>query len=218
MRHVSSLPPPPPPPAAPFGATPPPFGVAPSPFGPSHEIRPRASWYFIVLGIGFVAAVLGVVLIVSTAIGFANKIDDFHRIDVPGTQTIVLDAGAYTVYLEGAGGADITIRKANEQLVPLRPYSSEVSYEVSGHDGRAAFSFRADEAGQYRVTATGASGAVVAIGPGLGSGLVGGILGGVGLILGGIAFAVIGSIIVGVKRGKSRRSRIAGAYGGFTLH
>jgi len=207
MSHVSTLPPPPPPSAGPFGPPPPNFGLSPNPFAPSREIRPRGSWYFIVVAVGLALAIIGVVVIAMSAIGFADKIDDFRRVDVPGTATVVLDAGSYTVYAEGVGTANVTIRQQNEQMVELRPYSSDITYDMSDHHGHAVFSFRAPVTGSYFVSTTGPPGAIVAIGPGLGSGLIAGILGGIGLILGGMAFAIVGSIIVGVKRGRSRRSQ-----------
>ena len=198
MCHVSSLPPPSS--AAPFGAPPPNFGLSPNPFAPGREIRPKGSWYAIVIAIGVAIAILGVVVIVRSAIGFADKIDDFRRVEVPGTATIALEAGSYTVYAEGIGGADVTIRQPNERIVELRRYSSEITYDVGSHHGRGAFSFRAPVAGRYFVSTTGQPGAIVAIGPGLGSGLVAGILGGIGLIVAGIAFAIVGSIVVAVRR------------------
>lgn len=205
MSHVSSLPPPPPP--APFGGSPPPFVLHPNPFASAYQVRPSARWYFIVIVIGFAISVIGPVVIVTSAIKFVDKIDDFQRVDVPGTGTVLLEAGSYTVYAEGSGTGRVTIRQPNEQLVELRPYSGEISYDVSNHDGRALFSFRAGVTGRYFIATTGPAGAVIAIGPGLGSGLVAGILAGIGLILAGIAFAVVGSIVVGAKRRRSRRAQ-----------
>lgn len=101
-------------------------------------------------------------------------------------------------------GADVVVRAANEQLVELSPYSSSVTYDVPGHDGRAVWSFRAAATGDYTVTTDGQFG-IVAVGPGLGRGLFGGILVGVGLILVTAAAAIVGIIVVAVHRGRSRR-------------
>ena len=113
MSHVSSLPPPPPP--APFGGSPPPFVLHPNPLASPYQVRPRARWYFIVIAIGFVIAVIGPVVIVTSAIKFVDKIDDFQRVNVPGTDTVLLEAGSYTVYAARSAGVRV------EPSSPARP-------------------------------------------------------------------------------------------------
>ncbi len=184
-----------PPRQPPFGAAPPPippFGAAPQPFPPGSEIRPGTGWYWIAVGVGVVAGLVGVVLIVTSVIGFIDKVDDFQRVDVPGAETVHLDEGSYTVYAEGvfvgdsdfwSFNGDVEIRDATERLVELRPYSSRTTYDVSDHEGFALWSFHADRSGDYRVTTTGSPGTIVAIGPGIGAGLFAGIGGGILLIV-----------------------------------
>ncbi len=75
---------------------------------------------------------------------------------------------------------------------------------MPNHDGRAVWSFTADVAGVYTVTADGQFG-IVAIGPGLGRGLVSGILLGLGLILVSAVSAIVGIIVIAVRRGNSGR-------------
>lgn len=178
------------------------------PIGPRAKLRPRGRWYLVFVAIGVVGLIVGGGVIVRSVVTFADRIDGFHRVGVPGTETITLDEGSYTVYFETSGGsstfgADVAISAPNEQVVELQSYSSTVTYDVPGHNGRAVWSFRADAAGDYTVTADGRFG-VVAVGPGLGRGLVSGILVGIGLILVTAVAAIVGIIVVAVRRGRSR--------------
>lgn len=195
-----------------------PWGGPAQPFPPSSEIRPSTAWYWIAAGVGLVCLLVGIVLIVRTAITFVDKIDDFQRVDVPGTATIQLDEGSYTVYAEdgffgefAVSCSDIEIRDPRERTVELRPYSSRVTYDSSGHEGVARCSFRADAAGIYRVSASRASG-TIAIGPGLGAGLVGGAVGGILLMVAGGLFALVTIIVTAVRRGNARRRQLAAAF------
>lgn len=161
---------------------------------------------------------VGIVLIVRTAVSFVDKIDDFQRVSVPGTETVHLDEGSYTVYAESGfrGETDswsfngsVEIRDPQERLVELRRYGSRTTYDFDDREGLALWSFRADETGDYRVTTTGNPGALVAVGPGLGAGIVGGVLGGIGLIVAGGLFALITIIVTAVRRGSARRRQLA---------
>ena len=113
--------------------------AAPQPFPPGSEIRPGTGWYWIAVGVGVVAGLVGVVLIVRSVIGFVDKVDDFQRVDVPATETVYLDEGSYTVYAEDvflgdsdwSFTGDVEIRDATERLVELRPYRSRTTYDVS---------------------------------------------------------------------------------------
>ena len=210
---MGQLPPPPPVSGRP---PPPPFRAAPPP-----EIRPSRSWYWIGAGVGLVCVLLGIVLIVRAALTFVEKVEDFPRVAVPGTTTIRLDEGAYTIYAEGSfvGDTDtwtfdgsVEIRDSRERLVELRRYGSRTTYDISGHAGFAVWSFRAADTGEFRVTTSGSPGTVVAIGPGLGAGLVGGVLGGILLIIAGGLFAVITIIVTAVRRGSARRRQLAAGF------
>ena len=100
-------------------------------------------WYWIAVGVGVVAGLVGVVLIVTSVIGLNDKVDDFQRVDVPATETVYLDEGSYTVYAEDvflgdsdwSFTGDVEIRDATERLVDLRPYRSRTTYDVSDREG-----------------------------------------------------------------------------------
>lgn len=164
---------------------------------------------------------VGIVLIVRSAVTWVDKIDDFERVSVPGTETIHLDEGSYTVYAENGffGDTDtwsfngsVEIRDSHERLVELRRYDTRTTYDINDREGLALWSFHADETGNYRVTTSGSPGTLVAIGPGLGAGLIGGVLGGIGLIVVGGLFALITIIVTAVRRGNARRRQFAATF------
>lgn len=161
---------------------------------------------------------VGIVLMVRSAIGFVDTIEDFERIEAPGTSSIDLEEGSYTVYAESdlfgrvaVTCGDLQIRGPGERMVELEPYSSSVTYTASGHHGFARCSFHADVTGTYRVITSTSSG-TIAIGPGLGAGLIGGLLVGILLMVVGGLFALITIIVTAVRRGKARRRQMAAAY------
>jgi hypothetical protein len=165
--------------------------------------------------------VVGIVLVVRSAMMFIDKIDEFQRVGVPGTSSIQLEEGSYTVYAENdllgetstwSFDGSVEIRDSRERLVELRRYGSQTTYDVSNREGLALWSFRADAAGTYRVTTAGRPGTIVAIGPGIGAGLVGGVIGGILLIVAGGLFALITIIVTAVRRGRARRRQMAATF------
>src|SRR6478736_1542455 len=118
--------------------SPPGRGSAMAP-APSGERRPSAAGFWIggiVLVVGLVGA--GVWFSYASYNLFA-AVDDFPRVTVPGTTTVPLDAGRYTLYAEYAGAQDdssgegvdpnaIHIADAAGNSVPVDPYVSSDSY------------------------------------------------------------------------------------------
>jgi hypothetical protein len=195
------------------------YAPPPPPVVPSEQVTP-SKWWFLTAGLIAVAGiVLAVIWFVVGLMRFFDTIEDFQRVDVPGTSEIDIDdPGGYSVYHEysGASGDDgfgrfvsdpsITITDPSGNDVPLDPYSSSVTYSGSGHEGVAVSTFDADEAGTYTVETQGDSGSEVAIGPGIGSGLVATIVGGFAIGGAGVLAGGIMAIVVGVRRSQNRRS------------
>lgn len=193
----------------------------------SEPITPGTGWYWLAGVIGLVGIVLGITIAVRTAVGWADRIDDFQRVDVPGSGTVVLEEpGDYTIYYEFALGEDaldvraeqteVTLVAPDGSEVALDEYDSRVTYETGDHGGEALFSFTADEAGEYEVTAEGARDDIlddgplqgeVAVGRGLGRGIVAGVLGALAVGLGGVLVGTVMAIVVGVTRSRERQRR-----------
>jgi hypothetical protein len=181
----------------------------------AEPLKPSGWWYGVAAGVAIVGIVAAIVVFVQTISGLIDRVDDFQRVSLPGSDTITLDdTGGYTVYHEfnGASGSTssfvaIDITGPDGSAVELEPYDANVTYSWGDHEGIAAYSFTADETGEYTVSAEGDIG-LVAVGRGIGSGLAAGIVGAFALGLGGALVGGIIAIVVGVKRGRDRRSRL----------
>jgi hypothetical protein len=194
----------------------------PSPYPPpvtsssSEPLKPSAWWYGLAGGLGALGIVLGVVVAVVTFSSYTDKVDDFQRIEIPGSGTVTLDdTGGYTVYHEypGADSDDflspeitVTVTAPDGSEVDLDLYDTTVQYSTADYEGVAVYSFRAFETGDYEVEVDGEQG-TLAVGRGLGSGLVGGVLGAIALGAGGVIAGGVMAIVVGVRRSRSRHMR-----------
>ncbi|HMG40666.1 MAG TPA: hypothetical protein VK611_05025 [Acidimicrobiales bacterium] len=194
----------------PYGAPP----VAPSSTEP---LKPNGWWYVVAATLGIGGIVLAVVIGVRTAQTYSDRIGDFQRVDVPGSGTVTLDSGNYSVYQEFDGANDdfrfdpsvtVNLTAPDGSAVDLDSYSGTVTYaDGDGHEGEALFTFRAEESGDYRVSAEGDSESVIAVGPGIGGGLVAGIIGALLSGFVGVIAGVVVAIIVAVKRSGSKTRR-----------
>jgi hypothetical protein len=191
----------------------------PPPVLPSDDYGP-SKWWFLVAGLVAVGGIaLAILIFVVGLMNFFDRIEGFQRVDVPGTAQVVLGTGGYSVYHEYTGASSdigigfvgmpaVTITSPSGDAVDLRPYTTNVTYSGSGYEGEGILTFDADEAGTYVVEASGEPGSEVAIGRGIGAGMVGTVVGafvagGVGILAG-----LIVAIVVGVRRSQNRRSRM----------
>jgi hypothetical protein len=174
---------------------------------------------------GYVAAVLlalagivaGVALIVSGIRSYIDKVEGFERFPVPDSQDVTLgDDGGYSIYFERPGldtedplpAISVTVTAPDGSPVELNRYESDVSYSVSGHDGRGVFTFQADEPGPYRVRADGSNGEV-AVGRGIGARFAGAVVAGVGTLLLAPVLGAILALVTFLRRSKAKRSAAA---------
>jgi hypothetical protein len=184
---------------------------------------PSRIWYWV--GGGLVALGVGVaaLLVVTGVVGFVNRIDDLQRVPLGRQGTVVFErTGGYTLYYEqrfSIGGRipdfDVALEpERGDDPVPMSEYGSDVTYDVGRHHGRALYSFRITEPGRY-VLRVGSSdgrerataGEVVAVGRGLGRGLVFRIV--TALLVGflGLAGGAVLIIVTAVKRHAARTRR-----------
>jgi hypothetical protein len=192
--------------------------VPPPPAVAGGQVRPPLWWFAVAGGLALAGIAGAVVLWVTGVMRLTDKVDDFTRISVPGSgQVTIDDPGGYSIYHEyfGAGSDDfgrdfqstpgVTVTDPSGAEVPLREYSTTVTYDFGGHEGEGIFTFEAEQAGAYQVTTTGDSTSTIAVGPGIGRGLVSSIVGGfvVGAI--GVIAGIVVAIVTGVRRSRSRR-------------
>ncbi|HLT70834.1 MAG TPA: hypothetical protein VKZ72_11740 [Acidimicrobiales bacterium] len=203
MHAVSPMPAPPPPPVV-----------------SDQLVRPPRWWYAVASGIAGVGIVLAVVLLVRAAIRYADAIEDFERDDLPAELDVhIEDPGGYSIYHEYRGAdddssssgpeLDVEVTDPSGDVVRVRRYGSDVTYEVSGYEGRGAYTFRAEEPGVYHISASSPDGyGGIAVGRGLGAvvarPVVTALLVGLVSLIGSVVLATV----VAVKRSAIRR-RIA---------
>jgi len=166
-------------------------------------------------GVLAVAGVVGgIVLIVVGIRSYVDRIEGFERFPVPGSEQVDLDDGGHSIYFErpGLDGEDVLPRLtvavtpvAGGASLPLEDYDSDVSYEVSGHDGRGVFTFRVDDPGPYLVRADG-SGGEVAVGRGIGSRWVSSVIAGALVLALGPLLGLVLALVTFLRRSRARRA------------
>lgn len=195
------------------------FGEAGRPRG-----RPSVAGYWIG-GAVCVAAVAGAILwLVTGLVGFANAVDDLQRVPVPGGGVLELGSGRHAIYYESSAGENARVPPLRIALRPVGGgsavavggHSGSVTYSISGHSGRSLAGFAIARPGRYRLTvaetSAPSSGAVLAVGRGLGGRLVRAIVGAIVVFLGGTMLG--GAMVVFTSTRRSRAaSRAASAPG-----
>lgn len=183
------------------------------------KVKPSGWWFALAGLIPVAGVVVAVVIFVVGLTAFVDRIEDFHRVEVPGSETITLREGSYSVYQEFGGAADegsgtygtasVAITGPTGEDVDLDSYDSRVTYTGSDEEGIAMASFRADTSGEYTVTAEGPESMTIAIGPGLGRGIVATIVG--AFVVGGLSVlaGIVIAVVVGIRRSQNR-SRMRG--------
>lgn len=174
---------------------------------------------------GYVAAALvavlgiaaGIALIVSGIRTYIDKVEGFERVDVPGSAEVSLeDDGGYSIYYERPGldnestlpSISVAVTGPDGAPVDLDRYHSEVSYSVSGFDGRGVFTFQADEPGAYRVRTDGAEGQV-AVGRGIGARFAGAVVAGIATLLLAPLLGALLWLITFLRRSRAKRAQAA---------
>jgi len=200
-------------------------------------VRPSARWYALAGGIAVVGILGGTIVSRSTVGGTRSAVEDFARSPLPAVLPAELAADReYVVYYEHPAassnidsgvvpasgdlqfGVQVTVTDPAGTLVRLRPYGRASTYDTAGHEGKAVYAFDTATSGTYQITAGQAeepSGEdTIAIGPALNgdpaavvarSVLVGAVSALVALLL---------AVLVGVRRGASRRTLAAAAASG----
>ena len=171
------------------------------------------------IGGGLLAvAVLGAILWAFVAArNVIAVVDDFQHVPAPGRATVELEARKYVIYVEGPNAdevvppLDIGVSDARtERRVPLRDYSSELTYSFDT-SGSAYATITPPRAGRYDVrvrsgTLSEGSGFQLAIGESIGGRIVGGLVG--AFTIGGV-FGIAGIallIVTGVRRSNRRKA------------
>jgi hypothetical protein len=158
---------------------------------------------YVFAGLVAIAAVGGAIawfVVAFTSLG--DKVDELHRIEVPGSATIELDAGDKAVYWEGRGASPplrIAVLKVDGEAIDVGPHGGEVTYEVNGHNGTSIAGFEVPEDGRYVVSVEGRRG-LIAVGDGVGGRIVSAVVGGLAIFFGGLLLCGLLLILTARRR------------------
>ncbi|MGV9412512.1 hypothetical protein ACWDOP_21610 [Nocardia sp. NPDC003693] len=185
----------------------------------SRPPQPTPSLWWIVPGIAAIVAgiICASIFGINALVQLPDKIGQFQRVETPGSGQIMLAADRdYTIHFEYAGAGErppaedvaVTLTDPNGELVRLQSVTSTMSYGINDVEGRAGYTFHADQGGIYRLTADYTTGVTVAVGEGTpsdawqGMGIAAGIAG-TGFVLG---MAVIATVLVRRARNQTQIS------------
>jgi hypothetical protein len=169
---------------------------------PASEKRASALGYWLAALLALASIAGGVAWFALGFSSLGDKVDELHRVDVPGRAVVELESGKQSIYWEGSGASPpmrIAVRSAGGAQVPVGPHGGEVTYDVNGHSGTSVAGFSVDEAGRYEVVVdSDTGGGVVAVGKGVGGQIVKAIVGGLGIFFGGLLLT--GALIIVTAR------------------
>lgn len=168
-------------------------------------MKPGKVWYLLAL----VPLALGIGLSVFFAFRLAGEVEAMQRVVAPGQGQVRLEAGDHVAYFEtdsvheGVAYHTTTFRMTctvtdeTGAVVPAEASSTTTSYSYGSYAGKSAFDFTTPRAGTYTIACEGEGGpATVAVGTGVGGGIVGMALSG----FGGLALAVVVFFLVRRRR------------------
>jgi hypothetical protein len=188
-------------------------GPPPAP-APPDRVGPSLWWFALAGAIPLAGIIVAIAIVVVGINAYTDRVDGFERLPVPGTSEVTFDAtGGYSVYHEHESldsiysrveDPTVTITDPAGNDVDLDDYDTTVTYNEGDQDGEGLWTFEVDEPGTYVVTTDGDPESTVAIGRGIGSGIVATVVGSITVgslsVIAGIAIA----IIVGVRRSQNR--------------
>jgi hypothetical protein len=187
---------------------------------------PSLVWYGVAGVLAVAAVVAGVVVIVVGIVRYDQRIDDFQRVDVPGTGVLTfLDDGGYTAYFESP--YDCEAECAPDLAIDVEPIDSAPAVRVGDYDGsftyddgdrhgEAVATLRIPEPGRYRIRVTDVSESGqtgrLAVGRSVGKVILYGFLAGFAIIMLGVLLAGALALLVGLRRVAAKYTEEPAAY------
>ncbi len=156
-------------------------------------------------------------------VALGNTVNDLQRVPLPQGGTISFQrSGGYIVYYEGPGAQSGQIPRFNIHVTPassgaavssLTQYGSQVTYNIGSHHGRAVLTLHVTKPGTFRVSSAGlqVSGADLAFGGSIASGVVGILVPGVPLMIVGFLGGLL-LLIIRIVRKRTLQRQSAGPY------
>lgn len=153
--------------------------------------------------VAFAAVAGAIAWVVTGLMGLGDRVQELHRMAVPGQLVAELEAGKQSVYWESGGRArvEIAVRRVDGPAVPVGPHGGEVTYSAGGHSGESIAGFEITDPGRYLMVVDGREG-VVAFGPGVGGTIVRAIVGAIAIFFGGLLLS--GLLLIATARRRRR--------------
>ncbi|MCE9572832.1 MAG: hypothetical protein K8W52_06720 [Deltaproteobacteria bacterium] len=162
--------------------------------------RRQPSYFFAALPM-----LLGIAAAVAFGVRLYTGVRDMERIVVPGERDLTLDAGDYVGFLESSSVVDgvsystrsfsgsCNLASAAGDAIRLDSPSGSTTYSFGSYAGQSSFAFTIPTSGTYHLACTGEKpSAVIAIGQGVGMGIVAILLAGFGgAVLSVVVFLLI---------------------------
>lgn len=185
--------------------------AARAPAGP----RPSNAGFWVAGAVAAVAVVAAITVGVLGFVATVSQADDYARATIPGQVAVTVDGGGTkVVYYEGGlrptrEALGLSVSGPDGADVQVGDYGADVTYDVSGHSGRAVAEFAAPARGRYLVRASQAPevGARIAVGGDLGHDLIWAFARPAIILIAGLLLA--GLIAGGTAIRQSRRRRTA---------
>lgn len=142
-----------------------PYGAVPNGAQPTTKASNTGYWIAALIDLfGLGGAVIWfVVVLTGTVVTMASMPDDFARVDIPGTATVLLEEGDNAIYLEGPEGSGVRsqeppvveVTEPDGTAVFLRRVAVDTTYSWAGRAGIMISEFHVDRSGAYTVAVRG---------------------------------------------------------------
>jgi hypothetical protein len=197
------------PPPFPTDGMPPPSGFPAQPGGDNAPaaIRPGKKWFWIGGATIVIGAIAAIVIGIIGILNVYNTVDGFEDVRPDGGSITLDQPGGYVIYSADQFGSvpRVAVTSPSGEIIDLTRYVGDLTYDLDGEQGRAAYTFQAEQAGTYQVVTD----RPVAIGESIGGDLVRAILTpmAIGLVMFFLGLAVI--MITAIRRSTAKKPLIA---------
>jgi hypothetical protein len=188
---------------------PPPSGFPAQPGGDNAPaaIRPGKKWFWIGGATIVIGAIAAIVIGIIGILNVYNTVDGFEDVRPDGGSITLDQPGGYVIYSADQFGSvpRVAVTSPSGEIIDLTRYVGDLTYDLDGEQGRAAYTFQAEQAGTYQVVTD----RPVAIGESIGGDLVRAILTpmAIGLVMFFLGLAII--MITAIRRSTAKKPLIA---------
>jgi hypothetical protein len=143
----------PPPPQPPNGRPPSGFRAQPGGDNARVAITPGKRWFWIGGATIFIGAIAAIAIGIIGILNVFNTVDGFEDVRPDGGSITLDQPGGYVIYSADQFGSvpRVAVTSPSGEIIDLARYVGELTYDFNGEQGRAAYTFQAEQAGTYQV-------------------------------------------------------------------